>query len=101
MFNLFDEYRILIVSLSLIICIFLTIFAFTKYKRKEHKHLYNIYGFVLMSIGMLSYLIRDIIILTYSNIDNNIIYYYKIPLIVGMIGFILVLIGAHKERSQK
>ena len=54
-----------------------------------------------MSIGMLSYLIRDIIILTYSNIDNNIIYYYKIPLIVGMIGFILVLIGAHKERSQK
>ncbi len=100
MINFYDKYRVLIVALELVFCLFMTIFTFVKYKRNKHKYLYYVYGFILMSIGMSFYLIKDIMILTYNNIENNIFYYYKIPLIIGILGFILVTIGAHKERSR-
>ena len=99
MINLYYKYELLIVSLTSIIAVFLTIYFYIEYKRQTNRvyFLYYTSGFLLNSIAGFIFLIRDIRMLTY----NNLIYYYKVPLVIGMAGFIIITIGAYKERSSK
>ncbi len=102
-FSFYDRFRAIILSLSELTGILLTIYFFIKYKRNSYQQLnlaYNASGFLLLSIGGLFYVLRFFLKPIINNIDNNIIYSYMLPLIIGLVGFVLVTIGGYKERRK-
>ncbi len=99
----YDRYNLIILSLTELTSILLTIYFYIKYRRNSYQQLYFIYyayGFLLNSICGFLFLIRYFLRPIFNNIGNNIIYYYKLPLIIGIVGFILLIIGARKERRK-
>jgi hypothetical protein len=102
--NLYLRYEPVITYLIEFISILLTTFFYIKYIRNKYKPLYLLYyayGFLLNSICGFLFIIKLFLKPINNNIDNNIIYFYKVPLIIGIGGFILLIIGANKERRRK
>ncbi len=93
MIALYEKYKLIIFSLLLFLCIFISIFSFVKYKERKYNQLYYTYGFVLLSTGLVITIVKIIIGM------GRILFPIALPF--AIIGLILVTIGEIKERRRK
>ena len=99
----FEKYKVIIFTFLLINNILCTFYCYIKYRKKDHKQIYfryYTYGCFLLSMGVFLYLIKWFTKSIIDNIDKNIIFYYKLPLIIVIVGIMILIVGGYKERSR-
>ena len=100
---LMDYPRLIIYIILLSLFIFLTVDTFIGYNKNKYNQLYYSYGFLIMSIAFLLITIQIIITEIYKLLNNYIIIMTitVITTIIGLFGFIIILIGYVKERNNR
>ncbi len=92
MIGLYEEYKLIIFSLLLIICIIITIWSYIGYRKRKYNQLFITYGYIFLTIGMAITIFK--IILHKDRI------FFPIVLPFAIIGLVLVTIGERKERRK-
>jgi ABC-type iron transport system FetAB permease component len=92
MIELYEECKLAIFLLLLIVCSVITVWSYVSYRKRKYTQLLITYGYLLLTISVAITVVKIII-----GMDRKFI---PIAVPFGIIGFILVIIGNKNERRK-